>query len=174
MGLDASEIVVRGGRLSEPMLFGNLFVAEGGKRFLKLRKTHEGLCRFLTGKGSYSSPLAVSSVFETLRVRRNEAIEALVAEAFDGGADEGQGSQGCDNEVDGMAALGVDDAAAFEAPAVSRRLKRRRWDWALGGRGSKFVTVGLEPEFEFLILVESSSSMPSIEVTASSRKSFNL
>ena len=78
-GLAASEMVVRGGRLSEPVLFTNLCVDEEGRRFLRLRKTHEGLCRFLTGKGAWSSPLAGSSVFESLRQHRNQVTEAFVA-----------------------------------------------------------------------------------------------
>ena len=158
MGLAASEMVVRGGRLSEPMVFANLLVDEEGRRFLKLRKAHEGLCRFLTGRGSWISPLAGSSVFETLRVRRNEVLAALVAEAFE--------PEAGDEEVDPMALLGVDEAVAFEAGSLSRRARKLRWTAAQTTR--KAVTVSLEPDFEFQVLVDSSQSSPSVEVTASS------
>ena len=96
------------------MLFANLMVDEEGRRLLRLRKTHDGLCRFLTGKGSWSSPLAESAVFETLRLRRNLKIQALAAEAFEGGTGAGQPAAD-DDEGDQMALLGVDEAAAFEA-----------------------------------------------------------
>ena len=58
-GLDASEMVVRGGRLSEPMLFSNLIVGSGGRRFVRLKKSHNGLCRFLTGKGGMDQPSGI-------------------------------------------------------------------------------------------------------------------
>ena len=81
-GLDASEMVVRGGRLSEPRLFSNLIVGSEGKRFLRLKKSHEGLCRFLTGKGAWTSPLASTTVFETLRARRDGKLDAHCGSVF--------------------------------------------------------------------------------------------
>ena len=159
VGLAASEMVVRGGRLSEPMVFANLFVDEDGRRFLKLRKAHDGLCRFLTGRGSWRSPLAGSSVFETLRVRRNEVVAALVAEAFE--------PEAGDEEVDPMALLGVDEAVAFEAVSPSRRAKELRRQ-AIAAQSQKAVAVSLEPDFEFQVRVDSGQSLPSVEVTASS------
>ena len=168
-GLDASEMVVRGGRLSEPSLFSNLIVGSDGKRFLRLRKTHDGLCRFLTGKGSWTRPLAATAVFETLRVWRNEMVAALVAESFDGvGAEVAPGADG--DEEDPMALLGIDDAAAFEPgcqAGPTRAIKRMRQGSALQW-GSTAVSVGLEPGFQFSVLAEPSYSVPAIELTASS------
>ena len=166
-GLDASEAVVRGGRLTEPVLFSNLLVAGDGKKFVRLKKSHEGLCRFLTGKGAWSSPLAGSTVFETLRVRHDEQIEALVAATFSGpGA--GEPAAG-DGEEDPMALLGIDQPTAFEPGkrSCSRAISRLRKSVASQQPG--YVRVGLEPGYELLVLTEADSHCPpAIELTASS------
>ena len=104
-GLDASEMMIRGGCLPEPTLFTNLIVGSDGRRFLRLRKADDGLCRFLTGKGSYQCPLANTDAFETIRVRRNEAMDSLLEEMFGEMLEE-------EPEADPMAALGIDDPAS--------------------------------------------------------------
>ena len=164
-GLDASEMVVRGGRLSEPRLFSNLIVGSEGKRFLRLKKCHEGLCRFLTGKGAWTSPLASTTVFETLRARRDEKLDALAAVCFD--RLEASASGGEDEE-DPMARLGIDEAEAFEPVQAgpSRAIKRMRKGAAL--QRFDAIAVGLEPGYEFLVLSEKGSDAPAIELTASS------
>ena len=166
-GLDASEMVVRGGRLSEPSLFSNLIVGSDGKRFLRLWKTHEGLCRFLTGKGSWTSPLASTTVFETLRARRDERLQALAAAFFEGLEASASGVEG--DEDDRMALLGIDEPTAFEPvqKGPPRAIKRMCKGAALQ-QLSATVSVGLEPGFDFLVLSEASSCVPAIELTASS------
>ena len=167
-GLDASEMVVRGGWLSEPTLFSNLIVgSDGKKRFVRLRKSHEGLCRFLTGRGSRTSPLASTTVFETLRARRDEKLQALAAACFDGPkASEAGGEEA---EEDPMALLGIDEPEAFEPvqKPPSRAIKRMRECAALHQLPAT-LSIGLEPGLEFLVLSETGSAAPAIELTASS------
>ena len=166
-GLDASEMIVRGGRLSEPLMFSNLVVGSDGKRFLRLKKTHDGLCRFLTGKGSYTCPLASTMVFETLRARRDEQVQDLARSSFDGPPgivpDEEKG------EDDPMAPA----VAVFELAASGpvhrgppRAIKRLRMSCLL--QSSANITVGLESGLELVVLAEASHLAPAIEVTASS------
>ena len=166
-GLDASEMVVRGGRLSQPQLFFNLIVGSVGKRFVRLKKSHEGLCRFLTGRGSWSHPLVDTTVFETLRARRDEHLEALAASCFGGPGASASGVE--ENEEDPMAMLGIDEPEAFEAveKGPPRSIKRMRKGVALQHL-SATISVGFEPGCEFLVLSETGSSVPAIELTASS------
>ena len=168
IGLDASEMIVRGGRLSEPLMFSNLVVGGDGKRFLRFRKTHDGLCRFLTSKGSYTCPLASTMVFETLRARRDEQVQDLARSSFDGPPgmvpDEEKG------EDDPMArAMAIFEVAASEPVhrGPPRAIKRMRMS-AFLQQSSATVTVGLEPGFEFVVFAEASHFVPAIEVTASS------
>ena len=166
-GLDASEMVVRGGRLSQPLLFCNLIVGSDGKRFVRLKKSHEGLCRFLTGRGSWSRPLASTTVFETLRARRDENLQALAAACFGGPGASASGVE--EDEEDPMAQLGIDEPEAFDPvqKGPSRSIKRMRKGVALQHL-SATISVGFEPGCEFLVLAETGSSVPAIELTASS------
>ena len=170
-GLDASEMVVRGGRLSQPLLFCNLIVGSDGKRFVRLKKSHEGLCRFLTGRGSWSRPLASTTVFETLRARRDEILQALVAVSFDRPEASAPGVEEVDTlaySQDPMALLGIDEPEASEPvqKGPPRSITRMRKDVVL--RQDATISVGFEPGCEFLVLSETGSSVPAIELTASS------
>ena len=68
-----------------------------------------------------------------------------------------------------MALLGIDEPEAFEPvqKGPSRAIKRMRKGVALQHL-SATISVGVEPGFEFLVLSETGSSAPAIELTASS------
>ena len=78
-GLAANEMVLRGGSLSAPLVLDDVVIV-AGRRFVRLRKAHDGLCRFLCGKSSHGSPLARTQVFETLRARRDDQVRAMCQE----------------------------------------------------------------------------------------------
>ena len=134
---------------------------------MRLKKSHEGLCRFLTGRGSWSNPLASTTVFETLRARRDENLQALAAACFGGPGASASGVE--ENEEDPMALLGIDEPEAFDPvqKGPSRSIKRMRKGVALQHL-SATISVGFEPGCEFLVLSETGSSVPAIELTASS------
>ena len=128
-------------------MFSNLVVGSDGKRFLRLKKTHDGLCRFLTGKGSYTCPLASTMVFETLRARRDEKVQNLASSSFDGPlgpVPEGSAPEE-KAEDDPMASLGIDQLEASEPvqKGPPRAIKRMRMSCLL--QSSATIIVGLEP-----------------------------
>ena len=148
-GLDASEMVVRGGLLPGPTIFAGLILGPDGKAFLRLRKSHDGLCRFLTGKASYHRPLGSTTVFETMRKRRDEAMA----------------HRGLEAEADPMLALGIDEP---QAKAASRSTKRARNTAHKHAQQLSSVSVGLGPGLEIEVLAEVGNCMPAIAATASS------
>ena len=166
-GLDASEMVVRGGRLSAPTLLTGLIFGSNNRRFLRLRKGHEGLCRFLTGQGSYQCPLAKTAAFETIRLRREDAMRALGEAMFKGPAAEAAEEE---PEADPMSALGIDEPPSWPCrpQADSRRIKRMRKSAAKQAMPSSSVTVCLGQGLQIEVLAESGKCLPAIEATASS------
>ena len=75
----AYEVVVRGGYLKSPHIFGDLQVV-GDRPFIKLQKWHHGLCMYLTGKHKSSHPLKEVPAFEDMQQKMIEHCSGLMAQ----------------------------------------------------------------------------------------------
>lgn len=78
--LRATEFVLRGGLLPEPVVLTNLELI-GGKPFFRFSHKNTHLCKFLTGRNAYLSPLANTYLGETLAQLRDERLLSLACAA---------------------------------------------------------------------------------------------
>ena len=116
VGLLRTEIVIRGGFLSKPEVLGNVITVEG-KSFVPLWRSCPVLNKFLTPQSSCLRPLKDTSIFETLREKR-EAVRLTLAET--GPADEAEA------EVDPADAFDLDAPVAAERPLWQRNAPNQK------------------------------------------------
>ena len=110
-------------------------------------------------------PLAKTVAFETIRLRREEAMQALEEAMFQGLEAEAA------EEVpvaDPMSALGIDEPTAglYRPKSVPRRRKRMR-EVASFAAHPPSLTVGLGPGLEIEVLAEVGKCLPAIAAAAS-------
>jgi hypothetical protein len=158
LGVESTEIVIRGGHLKSPLVMTGLAVVDH-IQFIKLRKTNKVLSSFLTDKPAFQRPLAKTLVFEKLGLLRNAKYHELLVEVQTAGT-EGQGEE--EQEIDD---LGLDE------PEVGGRLS----NWSRH-RGRYRAAVKLIPRmaivsferpgqlaWEPMLLMESATKVPAME-----------
>ena len=123
-GLQPTEIVLRGGYLTGPMVLTRLRLCDGIK-FCYLWKASHELARFLCKGQLRARPLAATAVFENLVKLRNDKFRELHKASMRAEEDEGDGN----DEPDLAADLEVDAETQRQGPS------RRHGHWGVGKCG---------------------------------------
>jgi hypothetical protein len=166
LGCLPTEVVLRGGRLQEPLVLTGLRVVNG-KQFVTLCKASSVLNRFLCKSSVCKRPLAGTLVFEQLTKLRNEAYQRLLAQAA---------SEPCEpqeEQADLAALLDLDASPGVlvaSLPVDASAAKRIRLPKRLAAQLPKTLTVTMEASagmrWEVTLLAECARKSPAMEASA--------
>lgn len=175
MGLLPSEIVVRGGGLSQPVIVENVRVIQG-RQFVSLKASSSWLCRFLSGQGTSSRPLVKTNSLDRLAALRNARFSELLNEAAK------DVSPPADDDLSGKLGLDDDDndhagdqAGAAEGSSQEQKHPGKQKSPAKPPR--KTMMAQMPPwaevkvvagDFEWvpILVMEGATKAPSMEATA--------
>ena len=166
LGCLPTELVIRGGRLQEPLVLTGLREANG-KQFVTLSKASSVLNRFLRKSSVCKRPLAGTLVFEKLTKLRNDAYQQLLIQAASGPVEAPQEQDDLAALLDLDASPGVIVASSpCDAPASKRiRIPRR-----LAVQVPRTLTVTMQAsagqQWEVILLAECARKNPAMEASA--------
>jgi hypothetical protein len=165
LGCLATELVLRGGRLQEPLLLTGLRVVNG-KQFITLSKSNYVLNRFLSKSSSCKRPLAGTLVFEKLTKLRNDGYQQLLIQAASVPEDNQQ------EQADPTAILDLDSSPGIivasspgDEPASKRRFPKRLAAQVHLTLPATMQQLGRE-SWELTMLSESARHNPAMEASA--------
>ena len=152
-GLQADEIVLRGGRLTSPTLLTGLEVVEG-RQYVRLGRRSPALCLFLTAKSQCVGPLAGNAVLDQIAALRQDFVQKFGKEDIN------------DVEDDKVEDLGLDASDESLVPTGGR--SRRNLRVVNKTLPSHFEARLARPgkcDWTFRMLCERGNKAPCIEAT---------
>jgi hypothetical protein len=165
LGCLDTELVLRGGRLPEPLLLTGLRVVNG-KQFVTLSKSNSVLNRFLSNSSTCKRPLAGTLVFEKLTKLRNDGYRQLLTQAASGPGDGHEGQADLAALLDLDASPGVIVASSpGDEPADQRRFRKRFVDQVPRTLTATMQQLG-RVAWELTMLSEGGRKNPAMEASA--------